>query len=253
MDVLADIIQSVMDTYTRFMPYLQQYHTMLVNDLNEPSSDTPSQTPGGSSSSGGSTSGGGGGSNGGGQGGSASSTTPSSGESTPNTPSGNYGPNVIVIGGADNRRQRFFNNINDMMHLMAHLMHNISDLHVNIRDRPPRQMHTMSSMTNSGGAHSAATLIGAGGGAGGHPVGARETTIHIPIVAQLGPNGFQIQHAPAVQITANSAPHSTQATTTPTTVAQQPSSTTTSSSTAQSTQSAAGSAAQNQSNFFNSS
>ena len=46
----------------------------------------------------------------------------------------------------DNRRQRFFNNINDMMHLLGHLFHNLSDLHVNIRDRPPRQVHTMSSM-----------------------------------------------------------------------------------------------------------
>lgn len=165
------------------MPYLQQYHTMLVNDLNEPTSDTPSQTPGSNSSSSSS---------------SASTTgevgqpTASSGETTPNTPGPTgFGPNVIVIGGgADNRRQRFFNNINDMMHLMGHLMHNISDLHVNIRDRPPRQMHTMSSMTSAqAGQTNTQAIIGTTT----MPV---EATIQIPIMAQLGPQGIQIQHVP---------------------------------------------------------
>lgn len=54
-----------------------------------------------------------------------------------------------MLGGGDNRRQRFCNNINDMMHLLGHLFHNLSDLHINIRDRPPRQMHTMNSMQHS--------------------------------------------------------------------------------------------------------
>ena len=61
--------------------------------------------------------------------------------------------NIIVLGGGDNnRRQRFCNNINDMMHLLGHLFHNLSDLHINIRDRPPRQIHTMSSMQQTASA-----------------------------------------------------------------------------------------------------
>jgi len=84
-EVLADVIQSVMDTYTRFLPYLTQYHQLLIEDSPEPNESE-------------------------------------SGE---------------------NRRQRFCNNINDMMHLMGHLMHNLSDLHVNVREAPPRQMRTM--------------------------------------------------------------------------------------------------------------
>jgi hypothetical protein len=41
------------------------------------------------------------------------------------------------------------NNINDMMHLLGHLFHNLSDLHINIRDQPPRQIHTMNSMQST--------------------------------------------------------------------------------------------------------
>lgn len=182
-----------MDTYNRFMPYLQQYHAMLVNDLNEPTSDTPSQTPGSASSTSSS-----GSSNGETpsqqqQSSGSSSSSSSSGESTPSTPGAAHalGPNVIVIGGgADNRRQRFFNNINDMMHLMAHLMHNISDLHVNIRDRPPRQMHTMSSMSNASAPHTTQTIIAAGTTTTTMPV---EATIQIPIMAQIGPEGLNFQ------------------------------------------------------------
>lgn len=162
------------------MPYLEQYHTMLVNDMNEPSTDPPSSTTTPSSES--------------------STTTTTTSETTPTptptpAPTTNeaqnhqYGPNVIVIGGgADNRRQRFFNNINDMMHLMGHLMHNISDLHVNIRDRPPRQIHTMSSMSSNAAAQTQ-TIIGAST----MPL---EATIQIPIMAQLGPEGIQLQPAP---------------------------------------------------------
>ena len=43
----------------------------------------------------------------------------------------------------ENRRQRFCNNINDMLHLMGHLFHNLSDLHINLRDISPRSIHTM--------------------------------------------------------------------------------------------------------------
>lgn len=43
----------------------------------------------------------------------------------------------------ENRRQRFCNNVNDMMHLISHLFHNFSDLHINLRDSPPRRMRTM--------------------------------------------------------------------------------------------------------------
>lgn len=181
-----------MNTYTRFMPYLEQYHTMLVNDMNEPSTDPPSSTTTPSSES--------------------STTSTATSETTPTpAPSTNeaaqnshqYGPNVIVIGGgADNRRQRFFNNINDMMHLMGHLMHNISDLHVNIRDRPPRQIHTMSSMSSNAAAQTQAVI-----GASTMPL---EATIQIPIMAQLGPEGIQLQPAPPLP---NQTPAATSTTT----------------------------------------
>jgi hypothetical protein len=45
-----------------------------------------------------------------------------------------------VIDISDNRRQRFCNNINDMLHLIGHLFHNLSDLHVNLLDTPPRNI-----------------------------------------------------------------------------------------------------------------
>ena len=113
-EVLADVIQSVMDAQIRFQPYLQQYVDMLLNDANEPP-ESPNAT----------------------------STNPAA-----NVING-QNANVFVLGGGDNRRQRFCNNINDMMHLLGHLYHNLSDLHVNMRDQPPRQMHTMSSMQNT--------------------------------------------------------------------------------------------------------
>ena len=62
-----------------------------------------------------------------------------------------------------------------MMHLLGHLFHNLSDLHINIRDRPPRQMHTMSSMTHA----ASSTIIGA------VPV---EATIQIPLSMQVNTN-----------------------------------------------------------------
>lgn len=123
-EVLADVIQNVMTSYSTFLPYLQQYHEMLINDENEsPESPTPSGT-----------------------------------NPTPNlNVINNDNSNIIVLGGGDNnRRQRFCNNINDMMHLLGHLFHNLSDLHINIRDQPPRQMHTMNSMQ-----HSASAIISA--------------------------------------------------------------------------------------------
>lgn len=131
-EVLADVIQSVMTSYSTFLPYLQQYHEMLINDINEP----------------------------------PESPTPAGGESTSNLNLINNS-NILVLGGGDNnRRQRFCNNINDMMHLLGHLFHNLSDLHINIRDRPPRQMHTMTSMQ-----HSASVISG-------RPV---EANIQIPL------------------------------------------------------------------------
>lgn len=126
-EVLAELIQSVMDSYARFLPYLQNYHTMLVNDENEPPESPSSST---------------------------SSSTSGAGSNL--NVINNNNTNIIVLGGGDNRRQRFCNNINDMMHLLGHLFHNLSDLHINIRDRAPRQMHTMSSMQ-----HSASTIISA--------------------------------------------------------------------------------------------
>jgi hypothetical protein len=48
-----------------------------------------------------------------------------------------------VLETSENRRQRFCNNVNDMMHLIGHLFHNLSDLHINLRDRPPRNIRTM--------------------------------------------------------------------------------------------------------------
>lgn len=110
--VLAELTQSVMDAYASFAPHLSQYREMLASD----EAETPEQP--------------------------ASAAEDASGS----LPTSNS-PNVIVLG--DNRRQRFFNNINDMMHLLGHLFHNLSDLHVNIRDRPPRQVHTMSSIQHS--------------------------------------------------------------------------------------------------------
>ena len=118
--VLAELTQSVMDAYASFLPHLRQYQEMLVNDEVETPEQPASGTPTG-----------------------AGDESPSSSSSS--LPTNN--PNVIVLG--DNRRQRFFNNINDMMHLLGHLFHNLSDLHVNIRDRPPRQVHTMSSIQHS--------------------------------------------------------------------------------------------------------
>lgn len=115
--VLAELTQSVMDAYESFAPHLRQYQEMLVNDEVETPEQPASGTPTGAEE------------------------TPASGSLPTNN------PNVIVLG--DNRRQRFFNNINDMMHLLGHLFHNLSDLHVNIRDRPPRQVHTMSSIQHS--------------------------------------------------------------------------------------------------------
>lgn len=138
-EVLAEMTQSVMDAYARFMPYLQQYHTMLTNDQNEPP-ESPNSTA-------------------------SSSTNPQTAFNF--RTDGAQNANITVLGG-DNRRQRFCNNINDMMHLLGHLFHNLSDLHVNIRDRPPRQMHTMSSMS-----HATSTIIGAA-----VPV---EATIQIPL------------------------------------------------------------------------
>lgn len=126
-EVLGEVIQSVMDSYSRFLPYLQHYHSMLVNDETE-----PTESPSSSSSSG------------------------ASGASSNLNVINNNNTNIIVLGGGDNRRQRFCNNINDMMHLLGHLFHNLSDLHINIRDRPPRQMHTMNSMQ-----HSASAIISA--------------------------------------------------------------------------------------------
>lgn len=136
-EVLADVIQSVMTSYSTFLPYLQQYHEMLINDENEP----------------------------------PESPTPTGTNATPNlNVINNNNSNIIVLGGGDNnRRQRFCNNINDMMHLLGHLFHNLSDLHINIRDRPPRQMHTMNSMQ-----HSASAIISA------RPV---EANIQIPFGA----------------------------------------------------------------------
>lgn len=125
-EVLADLISSVMDAYSQFQPYLQQYRDMLINDANEPpesprtSTASTSATAEAASASG-------------------ASTTSTPGSNTPQTAVGGSG-----VG--DNRRQRFCNNINDMMHLLGHLFHNLSDLHINIRDRPPRQMHTMTTM-----------------------------------------------------------------------------------------------------------
>ncbi len=124
-EVLGDVIQSVMNSYATFLPYLQQYHDMLVNDENEPpespNSASASQT--------------------------SQTTTPNLNVINSNN------SNIIVLGGGDNnRRQRFCNNINDMMHLLGHLFHNLSDLHINIRDRPPRQIHTMNSMQHTASA-----------------------------------------------------------------------------------------------------
>ena len=110
-EVLADVVSSVMTVYDQFRPYLQQYHDMLINDANE----APDSPPRANSNS------------------STSTNTNSTSTSTSTS-------------GSENRRQRFCNNINDMMHLLGHLFHNLSDLHVNIRERPPRQMHTMNTL-----------------------------------------------------------------------------------------------------------
>lgn len=88
LEVLADVLQSTMNAYSRFLPYLQDYHRLLVEDTPEPAESEQ----------------------------------------------------------GENRRQRFCNNINDMLHLMGHLFHNLSDLHVNLRDTPPRNMRTMAPM-----------------------------------------------------------------------------------------------------------
>ncbi|CAF0722755.1 unnamed protein product [Brachionus calyciflorus] len=179
-EVLAEMTQSVMDAYSRFQPFLQQYHTMLTNDANE-----PPESPNANSST------------------NTFNFNNTSENQTNNNVTNN--PNVIVLGG-DNRRQRFCNNINDMMHLLGHLFHNLSDLHVNIRDRPPRQMHTMSSMS-----HASSTIIGAA-----VPV---EATIQIPLQvgAGLGPTGSAPSGPAGNQIFIRRRPRSTQSFSTSTT------------------------------------
>jgi hypothetical protein len=86
-EVLADVTQSVMNMYTRFQPFLQQYHQMLINDSEEPPASPSVNRRFGNS------------------------TTSSSSNNSPAVP--------------ENRRQRFCNNINDMMHLLGHLFHNL--------------------------------------------------------------------------------------------------------------------------------
>jgi len=164
-EVLGDVIQSVMTSYATFLPYLQQYHEMLVNDENEPpeSPTTPS-----------------------------TSAAPGQTTNTSTTPNLNVinsnNSNIIVLGGGDNnRRQRFCNNINDMMHLLGHLFHNLSDLHINIRDRPPRQIHTMNSMQ-----HTASAIISA------RPI---EANIHLPTFRPSAPGA-----APPRRFTTRSSP-----------------------------------------------
>jgi len=129
-EVLGDLIQSVMEAYARFLPYLQHYHAMLLTDESEPSESNVSTSASASRSS------------------NSSSAATAPVNSNLNVISSSN-TNIIVLGGGDNRRQRFCNNINDMMHLLGHLFHNLSDLHINIRDRPPRQIHTMNSMQHS--------------------------------------------------------------------------------------------------------
>lgn len=159
-EVLAEMTQSVMDSYSRFLPYLQQYQSMLLNDSNE-----PPESPNSSSTA-----------------------------NTFNFNNTANNPNIILLGG-DNRRQRFCNNINDMMHLLGHLFHNLSDLHVNIRDRPPRQMHTMSSMS-----HASSAIIGTA-----VPV---EATIQIPL--HVGTGSVSAGTNAANQIFVQRRPRSTQ-------------------------------------------
>ena len=163
-DVLAEMSQSVMDTYARFLPYFQQYHTMLLNDQNE-APESPN----------------------------ANATNAASSFNFANATANN--PNVILLGG-DNRRQRFCNNINDMMHLLGHLFHNLSDLHVNIRDRPPRQMHTMSSMS-----HASSAIIGTA-----VPV---EATIQIPLHVGTGTASASLSSPSSNQIFVHRRPRST--------------------------------------------
>ncbi len=55
---------------------------------------------------------------------SSSSSSGASGASSNLNVINNNNTNIIVLGGGDNRRQRFCNNINDMMHLLGHLFHN---------------------------------------------------------------------------------------------------------------------------------
>lgn len=172
--VLAEMSQSVMDTYARFMPYFQQYHSMLLNDQNE-APESPNAT-----------------------------STNTNSFNFANTPTSNG--NIILLGG-DNRRQRFCNNINDMMHLLGHLFHNLSDLHVNIRDRPPRQMHTMSSMS-----HASSAIIGTA-----VPV---EATIQIPLHVGTGaasasmsspsPNQIFVHRRPRTTLTQPAQPSATE-------------------------------------------
>jgi hypothetical protein len=166
-EVLADLIQNVMNSYTRFTPYLQQYHEMLLNDANEPP-ESPTRPPQPSSSSLSNETNTTNNSNSSNAFNFESSPSNQTSNTTATTPTSN--PNVIALG-ADNRRQRFCNNINDMMHLLGHLFHNLSDLHVNIRDSPPRQMHTMNSMS-----HASAISVSA------VPV---EATIQIPLSVQF--------------------------------------------------------------------
>jgi hypothetical protein len=86
-EVLADVTQSVMNMYTRFQPFLQQYYQMLIND-----SEEPPESP---------------------------TLNRRFGNSVNNSSSNN------PTGVSENRRQRFCNNINDMMHLLGHLFHNL--------------------------------------------------------------------------------------------------------------------------------
>jgi hypothetical protein len=219
--VLADLTRSVMDSYSRFQPFLQQYQEMLRNDANESHEEssannttttttapTTTTTVNGDNSITTTTT--------------TTITTVSSQETdletgaalttapapitapSPSVSSQEH-PNIVVLGGGDNRRQRFFNNINDMMHLLGHLFHNLSDLHVNIRDQPPRQIHTMSSMQ-----HSTSAIISA------IPI---EASINISNLANLTNNGISatLQHHISPQTNASASASSTNASTNATT------------------------------------
>lgn len=194
-EVLADLVQNSIESCNRFMPFLQQYHDMLINDANEPP-DSPSGDQPSTSSF-------------------RFTDQQNDSQSEPAPQASNTTSESRNAATTDNRRQRFCNNINDAMHLLGHLFHNLSDLHISVRDQPPRQIHTVNSMSHRGN-----NLTGTAGIPGGNATAAIiASSIPIEATFQLPVMSFPTNppSRPAPQATTTSSANTTSTSNTTTT------------------------------------